>query len=114
MASDSNLIRASFGLGQARAAADVPNMQELYKSQADLAMKPFQTIMGVMGEMKKEQKAFDLAKSKQLQPLKNNFNKMYQSLYSEKEPLPQSFINAIEGQVTMLKDEFEAVNTMGS
>tara|TARA_R110000824_G_scaffold181419_1_gene362167 strand:+ start:71 stop:1852 length:1782 start_codon:yes stop_codon:yes gene_type:complete len=113
MASDSNLIRASFGLGQARAAADVPNMQELYKSQADLAMKPFQTIMGVMGEMKKEQKAFDLAKSKQLQPLKNNFNKMYQSLYSEKEPLPQSFINAIEGQVTMLKDEFEAVNTIG-
>ena len=45
MASDSNLIRASFGLGQAKAAADVPNMQPLYKAQADLAMKPFEIIM---------------------------------------------------------------------
>ena len=113
MASDSNLIRASFGLGQARAAADVPNMQELYKSQADLAMKPFETIMGFMGEMKKKDKALDLAKSKQLQPLKNAFDGMYQSLYAQKEPLPQSFIDAIEGQVTMLQDEFETVNTIG-
>ena len=38
---------------------------------------------------------------------------MYQSLYAAKEPLPQSFVDAVEEQVTMLQDEFEAVNTIG-
>ena len=94
MASDSNLIRASFGLGQAKAAADVPNMQPLYQAQREAYNKPFQTIMGIMDEMQKEEKQFDLARSKQLQPLKNNFDKLWQSLYEDEEPLPNSLITA--------------------
>ena len=113
MASDSNLIRASFGLGRAQAAANVPDMGPLYKAQAETYRQPAKIAFGIMDEMVKENKALKLAKTKQLQPLKNKFNEMYQSLFADKEPLPQSFVDAVEEQVSMLQDEFEAVNTIG-
>ena len=113
MASDSNLIRASFALGQAQAASSVQDMGPLYRAEGEAYKQIGNVALGILDEMVRENKALKLAKTKQLQPLKNKFNEMYQSLYAAKEPLPQSFVDAVEEQVAMLQDEFEAVNTIG-
>ena len=71
------------------------------------------TMTNVMDNIKLKKEQEKVALEKGLEPFKAIANQAYETLYSQDEPLPQKFIDAVTREVESLQEEFEKVNTEG-
>ena len=113
MAADTTLVNAAFKEASTRAGADVIDRSAQYTSNVNIGRQSLGIITGVMGEIKAEETANRAAVGKRLGALTKQADDMWDKLYSDKENLPEKFIDAIEIRVKELQEEFELVNTYG-
>ena len=110
---DSVLVNAAFREGQTGAIADVPNMKPLYDHQAKIGEQYMGMVTDIMDEIKLEKEQEEALKIKRLKPFKDIADQAYQTLYSQKEPMPDKVVQAVTAEVERLQEEFEKVNTEG-
>ena len=113
MAADSTLVNAALKLGVSRAGANTPNMAPLAKAQVGISAGFLKMAEGAMGERLKKKEIKRVGKAKQLKVFENVFNNTLTSLYEQKEPLPQPFIDKLTSEIELLQEDFEAVNSYG-
>jgi len=107
------LIEGAFKKGAAKASADVVDMKPVFERDKAIGKYITDTMVGVMGAIKQGKMRKKMQKEKGLEPFKAIANEAYETLYSQGEPLPQKYIDAVTKAVEELQDEFEAVNTAG-
>tara|TARA_R100000234_G_scaffold113928_1_gene88719 strand:- start:3998 stop:5380 length:1383 start_codon:yes stop_codon:yes gene_type:complete len=107
------LIQGAYKKAEAKAALDTAKMQtEIWQESSKGIDKIFtDTMADVMGGIKLKKDQEKVAFEKGLEPFKAIANQAYEKLYSQGEPLPQKFIDAVTREVESLQEEFEAVNT---
>jgi hypothetical protein len=113
MGADSVLVRASLGADVSAAGAAVPNMKPLYDSNLSNMKTAFGVINTAMDMYGKKKDALKLGRDNQLKGFKKVSEQNYARLFTQKEPMPQKVINAVDKRIRELQDEFEAVNTYG-
>ena len=113
MGADSTLVNAAFKLGQTKAGANVPNMAPLMQAQVGVGAGFTKMARDAMGNHQKKKEIQRVGKSKQLKGFENIFNNTLTSLYEQKEPLPQPFIDKLTSEIELLQEDFEAVNSYG-
>jgi len=107
------LIEGAFKKGAAKASADVVDMKPVFERDKAIGKYITDTMVGVMGAIKQGKMRKKMQKEKGLEPFKAIANEAYETLYSQGEPLPQKFIDAVTKAVEELQDDFEKVNTAG-
>ena len=109
------LIQGAYKKAEAKAALDTAKMRtETWQESSKNIDKIFtDTMANVMGGIKLKRDQEKVAFEKGLEPFKAIANQAYEKLYSQGEPLPQKFIDAVTREVESLQEEFEAVNTQG-
>jgi len=113
MGADNTLVNAAFKEAGTRAGTDVTDRSAQYTSNTNNVRQSLGLITGVMDELKAEETEREAVKGKQLGRLTKKADVMWDKLYSDKENLPDKFIDAIETRVKELQDEFEKFNTYG-
>ena len=113
MGADSVLVRASLGADVSAAGAAVPNLKPLYDSNLSNMKTAFGVIDSAMDMYGKKKDALKLGRDNQLKGFKKVSEQNYARLFTQKEPMPQKVINAVDKRIRELQDEFEAVNTYG-
>lgn len=71
------------------------------------------SIVDAMGIIKKKKEQLEIEHEKNLKPFQEIADKARQKLSVQQEPLPQKVVDAVEGEITRLQDEFEKVNIVG-
>ena len=107
------LIQGAFKQEQAKAMSGLVDMRSQFASDRAISGHITSAMADTMSNIKlgKEQKR--VAFEKGLEPFKKIANNAYETLYSQGEPLPQKFIDAVTIEVERLQDDFEKVNTEG-
>jgi len=113
MAADSTLINAAFKEAESRYGGDVIDRSAEYTSNVATTRQALGLITGVMDEMAVDEKGRKVGRDQQLGEFEKKAKDMWDKLYSQKENLPDKFIDAIENSVKELQEEFELVNTYG-
>ena len=113
MASDKNLINASFNLSTAQAKVEYPDLTNVYKANIDVSRQYMGIITNVLGELKKERDNQRIGKEKQLENLKRSIDAGFKKIYSQKEPMPMKVVQAVRDEIKKLQADFEEVNTFG-
>jgi hypothetical protein len=113
MAADSTLVNAAFNLSKSRAGANTPSMAPLMQAQVGVSAGFLKMAEGAMGEHLKKKEIQRVGKAKQLKGFENIFNNTLTSLYEQKEPLPQPFVDKLTSEIELLQEDFEAVNSYG-
>jgi len=113
MGADSTLVNAAFKLGQTEAGANVPNMAPLMQAQVGISAGFTKMARDAMGNHQKKKEIQRVGKSKQLKGFEKIFNNTLTSLYEQKEPLPQPFIDKLTSEIELLQEDFEGVNSYG-
>ena len=110
---DATLVKASLLEAKTRAGGMAPDMSKLYQSTVDISSQYLLLTKGIMDNYKAERNKKRIALEKQM----NEFTKIAEEglvkLYSQKEPMPNKVIDAVEQEIERLKLEFEEVNTLG-
>lgn len=106
MGANRDLIKLQAQLSEQEARANVPNFKPLYESTANIAKKGFEMVIGVIDELKREQAADEARKLKYLEPLQKDANGVYKAIYEMEETLPDKVVNALEGEVERMQDDF--------
>ena len=83
MASDKNLINASFNLSTAQAKVEYPDLTNVYKANIDVSRQYMGIITNVLGELKKERDNQRIGKEKQLENLKRSIDAGFKKIYSQ-------------------------------
>ena len=109
------LIQGAGKKAEAQSALDTSKMQANIweESSKNIDKIIVGTMTNVMGTIKLQKDQEKVAFEKGLEPFKAIANQAYEKLYSQGEPLPQKFIDAVTREVESLQEEFEAVNTEG-
>ena len=113
MAADVELIRSAFRESETRARANVPSMKPLYESQVREGRRAVGMITGVMKELKQDELNRIAGKDAQLQEFTKLVDIMDKKLSTDKEPLPQKVIIAIENGIENLQAQFDIVISFG-
>ena len=111
MASDKNLIQASFT--QAQTKYGIVDQSKVYQATVDIGREYSTLISGILSDMADKKEKLKLEKERQLEKFTAISEANLQKLYNDKEPLPEAIIDAIEGRIVELQDDFEKVNTIG-
>ena len=110
---DPTLVKGAWKQEQAKAMSNIVDMRPRFKSDKVIAKTITDTMTSIMGNIKLNKEKEKVAFEKGLEPFKSIANQAYEKLYSQDEPLPQKFIDAVTGEVERLQDDFEKVNTKG-
>ena len=113
MAADRTLVDAAFTEAKSRYATEVPNLTNLYKSTVDISRGYMNVVSGAMNLYKEKRKTRQKALDLQMGQFNKIMEENLQALYNEQQPMPNVFINSVEGKLKELQDEFELVNTLG-
>ena len=113
MAVNTKLIEASFRLGAAQAAVNVPNMKSIYEGQAAIPRSILGAAKTILDDNKEDLAQEKILKEKQLQPLKQIIKEGWEKLYLQEETMPQKVVQALRDEINALQEEFELVNTVG-
>ena len=71
------------------------------------------SLVDAVGSIKKKKEQLEIEHEKNLEPFQEIADKTFQKLHSQKEPLPQKIIDAVEDEVKRLQAEFDKVNVVG-
>lgn len=113
MASDINLIKASFDLANSKAAANVPDMSKTYKSTVDVGKMYLDVVSGIGKEMALDRKKNELGREKQLESLKSVIKRNFSEMYKKGGNQGEETIMAVREGVKKIQEDFERVNTYG-
>ena len=113
MGADRTLVDAAFAEARSRAAAQVPDLTNLYKSSIAISRGYKDLIIGAMDEYKRKKEEHKVALDNQMKQFNTIMEENLQALYNEDQPMPDLFINSVEGKLKDLQAEFEKVNTLG-
>tara|TARA_R110000737_G_scaffold320720_1_gene332408 strand:- start:475 stop:2250 length:1776 start_codon:yes stop_codon:yes gene_type:complete len=113
MASDGNLIKASFSESTSKSKSNVIDKSNLYQSSVDISKGYANVINNTMKIYNDKKHKQTLSKEKQLNIFIKKAESSLDMLYSQELPMPDVFINAVEEEIKRLQDSFEEVNTLG-
>tara|TARA_R100000908_G_scaffold64273_1_gene47595 strand:+ start:416 stop:2281 length:1866 start_codon:yes stop_codon:yes gene_type:complete len=113
MGADSTLVNAAFKEQISKYGTKVINLKPLYDSTASIGKTALNTITKTISSRNARNEKIRLGKESQLKTFKGVMQRNYAKLFSAKEPMPQKIIDAVDGRVRELQEEFEAVNTYG-
>jgi|21_taG_2_1085346.scaffolds.fasta_scaffold00092_15 hypothetical protein len=113
MASDPNLIKASFNLANSEAAANTPDMSNVYKSNVDIGKTYLNVVSGIGKEMALERKKNELGREKQLESLKAVIKRNYSEMIQKGGNQGEETIMAVREGIKKIEDDFLRVNTYG-
>ncbi len=71
------------------------------------------SISSGIGAIKMKKEQLEVEHEKQLEPFQDIADNMYTKLSGQQEPLPQKVVDAVEGEIKRLQDEFNEVNAVG-
>jgi len=113
MAADRTLVDAAFAEAKSRYSGDVVDMSSLYQSNKDIS-KGYKDLVGnVMAGYKARKLKERTALEGQLAKFTTIAEDGLQQLYDQDLPMPEKVVDAIEGRIKELQDEFEMYNTLG-
>ena len=113
MAADSTLVKAAFTEAKTRYGGDVIDQSNLYQSTKDIS-KGYKDLVGnVMAGYKAKKLVQRTGLEGQLAKFTAIAEDGLAQLYEQDLPMPEKVVDAIEGRILELQDEFELYNTFG-
>ena len=113
MASDGNLIKASFSNAALAAKSSVPDMSKVYQSSIDISKSYMNVISNTMKLYNDRKETLKANKQKQLDGFIKKAEDSLEMLYSQELPMPDIFVNKVEDKIKEYQEEFELYNTYG-
>ncbi len=113
MASDSNLIKASFSNAALAAKSSVPDMSKVYQSSVDISKSYMDVISNTMKLYNDRKETLKANKQKQLDVFIKKAEDSLELLYEQDLPMPDIFVDKVEEKIKEYQDDFEKVNTYG-
>jgi hypothetical protein len=113
MAADSTLVKAAFTEAKTRYGGDVIDRSNSYQSTKDISKGYKDLVVNVMAGYKAKKLVQRTGLEGQLAKFTAIAEEGLAQLYEQDLPMPEKVVDAIEGRIKELQDEFEDYNTFG-
>jgi hypothetical protein len=113
MGADRTLVDAAFTEAKTRYGGDVIDKSNLYQSTKDISKGYLDLTTNIMAGYKAKKLVKRTALEGQLAKFTAIAEDGLQQLYEQDLPMPEKVVDAIEGKIRGLQDEFETYNTIG-